>query len=139
MNTSGESPLLRYNAKKYGEYLYIEFNKRPPGKVKDALKEIGFVFDFRYRAWKSKSKKAQKEGVLIADAAVKEAIRKKQQRGMTLCWGCANCYNGCSWSRKFEPVDGWKAIPTSKGVTYGDRKKEVKSFFVVECPEFVKG
>ena len=45
----------------------------------------------------------------------------------TLCILCQkSCNNGCSWSEKLEPVDGWKAIEYRTG------------YQVLECPEFVK-
>lgn len=52
----------------------------------------------------------------------------------TLCWDCANCYGGCSWSREFKPVKGWTAIKT-KIPTNG---RIINSFNVRKCPEFVK-
>lgn len=50
----------------------------------------------------------------------------------TLCWTCQNAYNGCPWSRNFEPVPGWQATPTKikMGESYID------SFQVHECPMF---
>ena len=54
----------------------------------------------------------------------------------TKCWECewAGGKNGkCPWATKFEPVPGWKAIPTK--ILVSDRQK-IDSFIVVECPEF---
>ena len=51
-------------------------------------------------------------------------------RMQTLCWDCANACVGCSWSRQFLPVKGWKATRT-----YG---KTFDSYIVHECPEFVR-
>lgn len=45
----------------------------------------------------------------------------------TLCWSCKNYYNGCSWSKSFEPVEGWKAKKTKMG------------YLVLECPKFERG
>jgi hypothetical protein len=47
-----------------------------------------------------------------------------------LCWDCVNCVpdrngRGCSWSRKFIPVEGWEAI--ENGDTYN----------IIRCPEFI--
>ncbi len=48
----------------------------------------------------------------------------------SLCWSCANAvpnsHHGCSWSREFEPVEGWTAEH--------DIIKD--SYRVQECPEF---
>lgn len=50
----------------------------------------------------------------------------------TLCWDCEKaCNGGCSWSRAFIPVEGWKANPDING-------NGVESFLVIECPEFSK-
>ena len=45
----------------------------------------------------------------------------KQFRGkVTLCWVCQNCFGGCSWSRDYTPVEGWKT----------------RANLVLSCPEF---
>ncbi len=44
----------------------------------------------------------------------------------TLCSYCGHaCNNGCSWSARGEPVNGWDAVKTSAG------------YFVFDCPEAV--
>ena len=54
----------------------------------------------------------------------------------TICWDCKNAVLGCSWSKNFEPVEGWKAVPTK--LSAGDHNDEtIDSFDVRECPEFV--
>ena len=45
-----------------------------------------------------------------------------------LCWRCGNACGGCSWSREFEPVPGWIAIPTFK-----DRSD---TYCIIKCPDF---
>ena len=51
----------------------------------------------------------------------------------TKCWSCANaCTGGCNWSKRFQPVKGWKA---------DKRKVENKAskfitYFVNECPQY---
>jgi len=54
----------------------------------------------------------------------------------TLCWKCSNAYSGCSWSKNFKPVEGWKAKKTT--VNLGDRGNE-ESYMVYECPMFKEG
>ena len=49
------------------------------------------------------------------------------------CWNCAKCFGGCSWSRDFIPVDGWKATPTIKRNT---NHPDVESYQIEYCPEF---
>ena len=69
----------------------------------------------------------------------------------TICWYCRNAVpdreedntKGCSWSRRFEPVEGWTAIPTVMRLAYRERAKhnrrktEDTSFIVLHCPLFV--
>ena len=51
----------------------------------------------------------------------------------TLCWICKKATNnGCSWSRRFLPVDGWDA---EEHVIRG--RKET-SYLVKDCPEYIK-
>jgi predicted nucleic acid-binding Zn ribbon protein len=54
-------------------------------------------------------------------------VRKKspKHRRLSLCWDCQNACGGCSWSRSFEPVEGWEAKPSED------------SFFVINCPQFI--
>lgn len=47
-----------------------------------------------------------------------------------LCWGCAKACGGCSWSKRFEPVPGWTAVPP---LLCG----RIPSYRITECPEFV--
>ena len=48
----------------------------------------------------------------------------------SLCFKCGNCVDGCSWSRTFTPVDGWKAEPNYIN------SDEAESYHVVECPQY---
>lgn len=52
----------------------------------------------------------------------------------SLCFLCANSKGGCSWSDRFEPVEGWKATKTviHPNITSG----RVDSYFVEDCPLF---
>lgn len=45
-----------------------------------------------------------------------------------LCWSCANCYGGCSWSREFKPVEGWTAKRSIKA--------DVDTYSIIKCPEY---
>lgn len=62
----------------------------------------------------------------------------------TLCWECANAVpnphtgRGCSWSRHFQPVEGWDAQET-RMYSGKDGKYSVQSYCVRKCPEFVRG
>lgn len=54
----------------------------------------------------------------------------------TLCWCCENAVpsmnTGCSWSRKLEPVEGWRA--DKRLITYDTVQKV--SYLVHWCPEY---
>ena len=51
----------------------------------------------------------------------------------SICWHCKNAVPdedcGCSWSMHFIPVEGWVVKQT--------KRKNDRSFCVLECPEFV--
>lgn len=57
----------------------------------------------------------------------------------TICWNCKNSVpdpygkHGCSWSRKFAPVEGWDAIPTY----HAGNDSVYLSYEVKSCPQFV--
>ena len=61
--------------------------------------------------------------------------RRMKTMQQNICWYCKNAVPsiktgaGCSWSRKFEPVEGWTATKTV--VNESD-----VSYHVVGCPEF---
>lgn len=71
----------------------------------------------------------------------------------TICWECANAVpcteghmvggrylRGCNWSIYGQKVDGWTAKEHKMVIRdkrWGER--EVTSFEVLDCPEFVRG
>lgn len=62
----------------------------------------------------------------------------------TLCWECANAVptseTGCSWSLDKTPVEGWSAIDDTERYKRYQTSKEIQRYwFVVACPEFMKG
>lgn len=48
------------------------------------------------------------------------------------CAMCVNAVDGCAWSKSFQPVPGWRIIPTQNR----DRDDGIKILF---CPEFKEG
>lgn len=65
-----------------------------------------------------------------------------QNTQSSLCWYCSNVYGGCSWSIKYEPIDGWEAIRNDLHVhtTIDGNMTEprtVESYAVLECPQFI--
>ena len=55
-----------------------------------------------------------------------------------LCWGCKNACGGCEWSRKLEPVPGWKAKKGAyRGYAAGkEGVMKVENYKVISCPKF---
>lgn len=61
-----------------------------------------------------------------------------REKSSQLCWLCDKACGGCSWSKDFTPVPGWKAKPT-KLVRYVEatrKKVYTDSYAIQECPEF---
>lgn len=58
----------------------------------------------------------------------------------SLCWDCQKAVGRCSWSRRFEEVEGWTAIrrDVQCGRDADDLPLLVKSYFVIDCPEFIQ-
>lgn len=60
----------------------------------------------------------------------------------SICWDCENAVpnkkdRGCSWSIKFEPVEGWDAERSDLNMQH--RKDNVESYIVKRCPLFKQG
>ena len=62
---------------------------------------------------------------LSFDEAILPAKKQYSPLNVSLCWRCANYYNGCSWSRGFIPVDGSEA------------DEHDSSYGVISCSEFI--
>jgi hypothetical protein len=52
----------------------------------------------------------------------------------TLCWNCQNACCGCSWSREFLPVAGWKAEPS---ILTSITHRSITSYDVISCPQYL--
>ena len=54
----------------------------------------------------------------------------------SLCFDCQNAVCGCSWSKRFEPVEGWVAKPVK---LKADNKynRYIDSYMVEQCPLFI--
>ena len=63
---------------------------------------------------------------------------KKQSMSDQPCWDCKKYVNGCSWSRSFIPIEGWKA---EKRILTTARKFEpkIETYRILYCPEFERG
>lgn len=51
------------------------------------------------------------------------------------CWTCRNACGGCSWSREFQPVEGWTAEKTS----IPSNGEYAESYKIIHCPEYKFG
>lgn len=57
------------------------------------------------------------------------------QLSKQLCWSCAKCTGGCSWSKEFKPIEGW----TAAHIYRRDGGRDVETYDIFACPEFVRG
>lgn len=73
---------------------------------------------------------------IIAGVHSSEVKRKEHPRASKQpCFSCKKACGGCSWSRAFKPVQGWKAIPTKINQGWNT----VESFHIIFCPEYKEG
>ncbi len=62
-----------------------------------------------------------------------------------LCWECIHANpnpaagTGCSWSERFEPVEGWTAKPTVLYASNHGANHTDNSFAITKCPQYEKG
>ena len=63
-----------------------------------------------------------------------------------LCWRCSKSCGGCSWSRRFQPIQGWEAEPTIVKQISNRRDAAgkriyitIKSYKITACPMFKEG
>ena len=52
------------------------------------------------------------------------------------CWTCQKACGGCSWSRSFSPVPGWRANKTKKRGQGGTKGGYIESYYIRSCPEY---
>lgn len=69
----------------------------------------------------------------------KTCTEPRKMRGQTLCWRCRNAVGGCSWSQRFEPVNGWTAVVTQPAVYLSEAMQKIPDYCVIKCPEFERG
>lgn len=62
-------------------------------------------------------------------------VENQTQLSEQLCWNCAKCTGSCSWSKDFRPIEGW----TATSVYRRDGGRNVHTYNIIACPEFVKG
>lgn len=65
----------------------------------------------------------------------KERVKQKFVKTDQLCWDCAKYAGQCLWSSCFKPIKGWTATPVHKI----DVGREVNTYSITACPEFIKG
>lgn len=87
---------------------------------RDIFKEAGFSARDRERAYKYLAYRQQYSA-------------ERPRQCSTLCWDCSRALGGCSWSLRFEPVEGWIAEATQIRNNTG---YYTKSYRVISCPLF---
>lgn len=142
MEIQGEKDkMLEARAEMQGRYMDIKFNRKPSRYTIEKLKDLGFVYDWRYGSWRSTRNK--EAGKALAEMSVEMSKKYDSVNRSTLCWSCQQADKGmvseCAWVREFKPVDGWDAEPTTRKM-YGFTRhgksvyKIEDSFCVFACP-----
>ena len=99
-----------------------------------------------YKKLKVKAIEAPQTTAQKGKAPKKKPIKQKKpkdkppenNRHMQLCYSCKKACGGCSWSKKFEPVEGWTAVPTI--IRNGFRNhQDTQSYKITACPEYERG
>jgi len=127
-----------------GEVLNIKFSGPFPQKFRNKLKEIDFVYSRSTMCWSGR--KYHNKAIEIAEEICSydfDAPDYNPKYKDTLCWVCKNSVLAsnapCSWVSKFEPVDGWNAVPTYDKKTVSNLTKDPsspQSYLVISCPLF---
>lgn len=63
-------------------------------------------------------------------------VKKPKNFTVQPCCTCCKAIGGCSWSRDFEPVKGWEAIPT---IIHQSNSADIHSYAILQCPEYEVG
>lgn len=74
----------------------------------------------------------------IAKSGMKRREPITANSGDTLCWDCRNALKRCSWSRNFEPVEGWEAIMFPPAPYVQGKCAHMPNYKVISCPEFIE-
>ena len=64
---------------------------------------------------------------------VKNAAKERRQEREQPCCSCKKACGGCSWSKNFQPVVGWDAVPT----VVEDIEGDMHSYKISRCPEYI--
>ncbi|WP_295218201.1 hypothetical protein [Ruminococcus sp.] len=69
-------------------------------------------------------------------------METNQTKKSSICWKCKNAVpsasTGCSWSRAFQPVEGWTAERKYTPKANGSTGEVYETYCVTACPEFRK-
>lgn len=69
-------------------------------------------------------------------------METNQTKKSSICWKCKNAVpsasTGCSWSRAFQPVEGWTAERKHTPKANGSTGEVRETYCVTACPEFRK-
>lgn len=126
---------IRYQLGEVGDRLWIRFLKQPSGWLRAYLNRLGYKHYMRRGDEFIGS--ADQDGVRERIRSWAQTPPKHEKRdSSTLCWDCAKAYGGCSWSAKFEPVEGWDAEATAREHHRLGILQDWTSYHVKACPEF---
>lgn len=62
-------------------------------------------------------------------------MRRPAKKRPTLCWSCGRFCGRCNWSKRFEPVEGWKV---EEEILTRQHRGALKTYTVLECPLYEK-
>lgn len=111
----------------------------PLSTMKDRMRRGGYnCSDFPTRTI------GARQTMITAYPAPRQTVARPTRKRETLCWKCANAVpckrdgTGCSWSKRFIPVEGWTAEQAWLGLCNKDGRV-TDTYTVHACPQFVKG
>ena len=114
------------------------------GSLRKASLGIGKRMDYISQCMRNDLAVAGSDGLVydvLCDGKLFSSRNLPTRRGEQLCFHCRKACGGCTWSKKFKPIEGWKATPTMiKSTRHGGKKRIlIESYKVVECPEYERG
>ena len=134
---------LSYTITISGYAMSVRWNRSPSKRVCEALHNHGFRYDHRTRCWCGSAYR-QAQVKVICDNAVARSCKGGKKKE-TLCVSCDHADKGmlsrCPWAAEFQPVNGWDAIKTQRGVDESHKAKGKDldtSYHVISCPLYIQ-
>lgn len=60
----------------------------------------------------------------------------KRIYGTNICIECQKACGGCSWSKSFEPIEGWTAKKCHLPMVGRNSVTYIETYYITACPEF---